>query len=321
MFRKGLYTQGVAILLQEKLDLGDLENLLHRFAPVKTREAAADWALSGTSLFLPYRPDINGYVAVDLVDRLWPDEMTDAVLPAWLLGHFGPFTYPGNLQRAVQHSYHWPDAAEAVAAHQAFLRIRLSYVFGASGDSPTIPKGCRPRHELEFVMRLVMALLEHPSALCYFNPGGEILATGSAMVSALDHYRQVDRPPIEWLANRRMFRIDGSDWILMDTVGLGQLDLPDLEICFPRSKYDPNDIARTLVNTALYLAQAGAEIKSGETIDGPGGKSRFWAKAFEESKIEPLRSTLRFRPDDGSVPPSELGFALPKKKAWQFWKR
>ena len=78
---------------------------------------------------------MNGYVAVDVVNHPWPDAMGDPTASAmifcrWLMGHFGPFVYPGNLARAEQHNWAWEPARTSPDGHGGFIRVRTSYVFG-----------------------------------------------------------------------------------------------------------------------------------------------------------------------------------------------
>jgi hypothetical protein len=127
-------------------------------------------------------------------------------------------------------------------------------------------------------------------------------------------------PPINLLANRRMVKFEDSNWMMMDTVGLGQLDLPDVEVCFTEG-YDPNEVAVFLVNTALAIAR-GTVYKEGHSLTGPNRKL-FEVRRFPEPKLVPPREVLRLRPLDGTISPPELGFGdkpLGKSAWWQFWK-
>jgi len=248
------------------------------------------------------------------------DPKTESTLfGAWGMGHFGPYAFPGSLERAKQHCHSWKDGAQAAAQHQGFIRIRTSYVFGAPDNGRVMPDDCKPVDELNFITRIVMELLRHPSAICYFNPNGELLAERGFMERVIEHYHKANLPPVDLWANRRMFK-SNDGWMMMDTVGMKQLDLDDIETCFRSDHFNPGDISLFLGNTSLYLAGAGAVIKNGETIDGPG-KVLFRAKQFNEGKATPPRGTLRFHPLDHTTPPIEFGFdVIEEKKKWQFWK-
>ena len=74
---KGFFTQGAAVLLSRAATLDEVEALLRAFHVAKRDEKGGDKDLWGPSLVLPFRPDVNGYVAVDLQSRPWPDHMGD----------------------------------------------------------------------------------------------------------------------------------------------------------------------------------------------------------------------------------------------------
>jgi hypothetical protein len=65
MPRKGFYTQGLAILLRKATPLRAIEESLQDFSVIKRVEGSANWAIGGPSIVVAYRPDVNGYVAVD----------------------------------------------------------------------------------------------------------------------------------------------------------------------------------------------------------------------------------------------------------------
>jgi hypothetical protein len=322
---KGFFTQGVTVLLKQTVTLADLEPMLKSFKIVKRNESFDKWQFSGPSLLVEYRPEVNGYVSIDIVDQVWPDKMGDphnesAIFAAWGMGYFGPFAYPGNLERAMQHCYAWKEGPRAVSQHRCFIRIRVSYAFGAPGDAPVLPKDYKPLDELNLVTSIVMELLRLPAAICYFNPNGELLAHREFMNKVIDHYRKAGLPPVDLWANRRMFKLNDG-WMMMDTIGMKQVDLDDIEACFKHDRHKPADIGLFLGNTSLYLVGAGSVIKDGETIDGPG-KVLFRGKHFNTGMVAPPRGTLRFQPLDGSTPPAEFGFdAVENKRKWQFWKR
>jgi hypothetical protein len=314
------------VLLKSPLDVAELVPRLKGFKIAGKRDAGASWHVAGPSLLLEYRPEVNGCLQIDMVDRPWPDSMgglneDPTLFAAWADGHFGPFCFPGSLERARLHCYTWKEGAEVAAQHKAFLRVRITYTTGTDTGSPVIPKGTRPNEETEQMLAVVEALLEHPAALCYFNPNGEVLAPLQPLAEICDHFRQASIPAVNLLANRRMIKFDGTDWMMMDLVGLGQLDQEDLEVCFS-SRYDPNEVAVFLVNTALYMIKSGLPIKDGHTLSGPGNV-RFAAQTFDEPKMVPPREVLRLRPSDGTVSPSELGFGdkpFGRRGWWQFWK-
>ena len=324
---KGFYTQGVAVLLKAPITIDEVRGLLEGFEITGQREPSPEPWQGGPMLTLEYRPKVNGSIQIDVVNRPWPDSMggrndDPALFAAWGQGHFGPFCFPGSLARACQYCFTWKEGPQVALSHQAFLRIRFTYTEPGAPEPAPLPRDYKPLDECEQMLALAEALSEHPAALCYFNPNGEVLSSPENLARICDHYHKQGVPAVNMLANHRLVKFEGGDWMMLDTVGLGQLDLVDLEACFT-SSYDPNQVATFLMNTAVAMSKPGSpKVKHGHTVTGPKGKL-FEARDFEQAKLVPPRATKRFRPRDGSVSPEDLGFGtkpLGKSAWWQFWK-
>ena len=304
---KGMFTQGVCVLLERPVSLDEVEPALSGYDVRGRRDGSGEWAFGGPSLIVAYQPETNGLVCVDIVDRPWPDHMGDAktesiTFGAWAMGHFGPFAYPRGLERSAQQCWGWEPGRSIAERHNAFLRIRSSYVFGALDDTPVMPSDYDPLPELEFVTRLASSLLDVPGALCYFNPNGEMLLDQDSLRETLNYAWSNGLPPLDAWSNVRMFNVN-EEWSLMDTVGNGQLDIPDTEACFHSESFDFNEVANFLRNVSLYVLRHGEVFSDGDTMDGPGGV-HWEGRLFEAGISDPPRRVLRWLPnDDRQVPP------------------
>ena len=89
--------------------------------------------------------------------------------------------------------------------------------------------------------------------------------------------------------NARLFNVQSKDEMIVDTLGLHALGLPDMQYHF--RDFDPNDVVRHAYNTAIYQFENDAPIKSGHTIDGIEPGSR-WKCQHEHSLIQPVRDVL-----------------------------
>jgi hypothetical protein len=81
--------------------------------------------------------------------------------------------------------------------------------------------------------------------------------------------------------------------MLMDTLGLAVLGLPDVQCHF--RDLDPHEVAQALYNTALYIHDNGPVMESGHTIAGIQPEDK-WPCQFEESLIKPHREVLDLNP-------------------------
>jgi hypothetical protein len=309
MPHKGLYSQGVAVLLGRCPSLDEVQAALRAFSVVKHIDRGSDWAFGGPGLVLAYRPEVNGYISVDVVDRPWPDSMGnpqdgDGIFGAWATGSFGPFAYPRSLDRASQQAWHWSDAARAVARHEAFVRVRSSYVFGGQRDAPVLPADYKALPELIEVTKVARALLEVSGAVAYFNPNGECLRRPSDIDEFFARHGSGGPLPQELWANVRLINLsDHPPWVLMDTVGMWQLDVPDHEACCDGEAYNLSAVANFLRNAAGYVLDNGEVIRDGDTMDGPG-EIRWQGATFANGLLEPPRRVMRWFPMDGRRRPA-----------------
>ncbi len=99
---------------------------------------------------------------------------------------------------------------------------------------------------------------------------------------------------IRFGVNVRFFNIEGTEDMLIDTVGMGTLFLPDLQYHF--HGMDPNWVVNHAYNVASYILEHDNPIQDGETIDGVenGQMSREiqWKCQYEDALIQPPRGVL-----------------------------
>ncbi len=312
MPHKGHYTAGVCVLFDQSVDIQDVIRALRDFDLVGRAEDPdpEKWMFGGPSVAIGYRPEVNGLVVVDAVNHPWPDNMGDPksgqqLFGAWMLGHLGPFTFPDGLSRATEQSWIWPEGKAAAEQHSSFVRIRAGYAFGdVSDETPLLPDEYDAKAELLFVTRVAAAVLEMPGALCYYNPNGEVLRDSVALADAMKYAEDNDTPPLDAWCNVRLANAENG-WLIMDTVGNQQLDLPDIEVCLLREKgYDLSQIDGFLRNVTEYLLENGEVIANGDTMEGLGVQWKFHKR--KTGILMPPRPTLRGFPEDRTEPPAEL---------------
>ena len=107
---------------------------------------------------------------------------------------------------------------------------------------------------------------------------------------------QIEGPDrfIKFGVNVRFFNIQGTDDMLVDTLGMGTLFLPDLQYHF--HVMDPNWVVNHAYNVLSYILVNNNPIKDGETVDGVknGKMSRRiqWTCQYENALIQPPREVL-----------------------------
>lgn len=137
-----------------------------------------------------------------------------------------------------------------------------------------------------------------PSAIGVWFPSSEKL---------LSREQVLDNPykgPLRFLLgglNIRFFKIEGTEDMIIDTVGFNAINLPDLQYHF--NSLDPNVLVNHTFNVACYVFENNAPINSGETIDGLDKDGNIdvnipWKCQYEDAMIEPQRGVMDIAPGE-----------------------
>jgi hypothetical protein len=303
-----MFTQCVTVLFERAPTLADLKSVI----AVETTEAPAaeaeqGWVLTGPSLTLDHRKDVNGKLQIDVIDVPFPDAMGSpdrepTLFAAWSMGHFGPTTYPGALERASLHEVD-RELVALTEKHTAFVRIRVSYVLGASSEAPVLPDHYDPIHELAAVSELAVQIGGVDGALVIFNPNAERLLTAQRLRTALD--RAPILPVDVWTSARRVRPQQLPDWLIFDTVGMGQLDVADHQLVLPIDHGTAEHAPALLCSMAAYDAAHGGVLSPGDTASDTDGRG-VTAEWASEATLGPPRAVLAWVPDDLEEIPEEL---------------
>lgn len=306
-----MYTQCVVVLVDDVPRVADLANALADADVLGERPGRTGEELwfGGPGLVVDYRGEVNGLVRVDIVDRPWPDSMgspegAEALLfGAWVMGNFGPCTFPGALEMALKQSRGWPDANRHVGRHRGFVRVQSSYVLGLPDDTPVTPRDYDAVDELRFVTDVQAALGNLPGAIAAFNPNAELVLPFETLERRINDHLQQDTLPVDTWANVRLFKVQdgGREWALFDTVGLQQLDLPEQECVLPLEHPSFDYAPGMLYTMAQYDASKGGVLGPNDTGTDLGGVN--WrAVEFGEANVSPPRPVVRWGLDELGVP-------------------
>lgn len=309
---RGIFTQTLCVLLNREVSLEEIAQVLAEFQPRLQAETQESWEFSGPALSLEASGLEHGSVVVDVVESPWPDDMgfdeqESTLFQAWDAGQFGPFTFPGSLERAAEQSWGWPDGQGVPGQCVGFLRVRLGCFIenDDAGEEPYLNE-FDPLRELQLLTRICSELLKLPQAICYFNPSGEVLRDQETFRESEALCQQHSIPTIDLWSNVRLFRFD-DNWAMMDTVGNSQLGLPDIEACFDAESYEFNSIDQLLRTLSMYLVE-NEEFEEGEEIEDEAGVT--WRMSMhDDSLCDPPRAVIRILPNDGRELPEELAQA------------
>ena len=94
--------------------------------------------------------------------------------------------------------------------------------------------------------------------------------------------------------NIRFFHIQGTNDMLVDSLGMSTLFLPDVQYHF--HSLNPNDIVNHAYDMLYYIYDYNNPIESGNTItgleDGKPNKEIKWKLQYEQSLIQPVREVI-----------------------------
>jgi hypothetical protein len=284
-----------AILFDRLPSLSEVADGLTGVPIARRRERDADssyWFAGEGSLLVQTSSGTNGAIAVDLFHRPWPDAMgnpeTDAELfGAWATRQFGLTTFPYGLARANA------EGTAARSDHLGFVRLNLSYVFGAEDDSLVCPEDRDVQAELQAMARLARALCDLPGAVGFFAPNGEVWQPTSRAKGLLELQAAGEFVRELWITTRAY---PAGKHLLVETVGVATLArkmaaaydhqvvvLPDLEL-------DGDVVARFVVELS-GLTRGGSDQVPSEPVLGPGGR---WFASLVETDNPPPRSVVRW---------------------------
>ncbi|MET7419993.1 DUF4261 domain-containing protein [Dactylosporangium sp. NPDC005555] len=179
---------------------------------------------------------------------------------------------PQRGSRDLSQTWEWPDAEQALAA--VSHTVTAAEVFGTS---------FAPANRVRAFNSVVRGIAAATTPAGIWWPGSAVAT----------HPGSFGGRPLAGIVNVRMFNVAGSlGTLLMDTLGLAALGLPDLECVF--AGLPPDQMAGYLQDAAEYLV-AGNVIRGGDTMQGLTGNRR-WKVAARPARTDPDRAVLSITP-------------------------
>jgi hypothetical protein len=188
-----------------------------------------------------------------------------------------------RLSPAIEQSWNFSGAREQVQRCTTSVLV-----------SDLMAGGLEYKIRLALFQKVLTSVLEViPCQAIHWHPSQQIIRPSNYLTTiASGNYPNFEAGAL----NVRLFQIinEGSqEDVLMDTLGLAVLGLPDLQCHF--RDLDEDAVAEMLYNTGLYLFENGDVIKDGHTVAGiyPDDK---WLCQHENSLTDPERVVLDINP-------------------------
>lgn len=151
-----------------------------------------------------------------------------------------------------------------------------------------LPAVSRANLDMDFLEALIEIFPECEAV--YIINSGKLLLTDSiknAKVSGSDRF-------IKFAVNARFFNIQGTEDMVVDTLGMSVLFMPDLQYHF--HGMDPNWVVYHAYCTASYILTNDNPIESGDPVDGiDNGEISTqvqWKVQYENALIQPAREVI-----------------------------
>ena len=98
--------------------------------------------------------------------------------------------------------------------------------------------------------------------------------------------------------NIRFFKVQGTDDMLIDTLGMDTVFMPDLQYHFHGA--DPNHVVRHAYNLLCYILDNNCPIEQDDTVDGFDANGKLsagiqWRCSYEQALVAPSREVIDIR--------------------------
>lgn len=256
------------------------------------------WLLMKEPVNLPDREHMTAIMQkhLDNVECFWHDEKGAGFAAKKYLAHFKDAALPPQLMitscspfdSTRIDEFHRSQMWDCMDDKERILEECRFQVLATDMLSATLPAKDRAELDMDFLEALVE--LYPKCEAVYFQNSGKLFHAQQIR----DHQIPREDRFIYFAVNVRFFNIQNTDDMMVDTVGMSTLFLPDIQYHF--YGMDPNWVVNHAYNIASYIFDNDNPIKNGDHIDGVvNGKldqSVQWKCYFEEALIQPVREVI-----------------------------
>ncbi|WP_438349730.1 DUF4261 domain-containing protein [Paenibacillus sp. FA6] len=181
-----------------------------------------------------------------------------------------------RFERAIQQSFHWQDAQKTVDSCKYSLRVHDLFTAG-------LPY----KERFELILGLVHAIQETAPCKAMYWHGSEKLVEPNTYLEAVEMGEK-----LYGAVNLRLYNTAKDKVMIMDTLGLSSLGIPDLQCHF--YDMDPSEVARDLLVISKYIYDQGDIIRDGESIGTSADKA--YLCEHQHALVIPERYVLDLNP-------------------------
>ena len=158
--------------------------------------------------------------------------------------------------------------------------------------SDMMAAGLNYKERAEMLVQYVEALMElFPSCRAVVFDSSKKMFTRETLIRCR---LSMESRFIYYAVNVRLFNIQGAEDMIVDSVGMSMLSLPDVQYHF--HGVNPNAVVAHAYQILAYIFASGNPIKSGDSIDGFRGghmdPSVQWRVQYENAMLPPARKLL-----------------------------
>lgn len=144
-----------------------------------------------------------------------------------------------------------------------------------------------------FISQLDAAVEMYPTCEAIYVTGSGKLTPTAKFLS--DRQWDAGARFLKAAVNVRFFNIQGTGDMLIDSLGMYTLALPDVQMHF--RNLDPNDVVSYVYNILSYQYENDFPIDNNDSLDGIGADGNIsidvqWRARYEDSLVQPLRPVL-----------------------------
>ncbi len=209
-------------------------------------------------------------------------ELADAKIPAQCLVAIPDENYPAIEipDVAFQQNWHWEEANDIAKTCKYELLV-----------TDFMTRTLEYKQRLLLFMNFIVAVTKATNPNVVYSVYGQKLIKPTDLIELWD---KDEKPLLYGICNVRLFNLTDINELLMDTVGLNSIGLPDFQIKF--KGYDANEIAGLLWNYAYYIYEQGDIIKNGNTLEGIMSGTK-WKCERQLSLVDHERIVIDVRPN------------------------